>query len=276
MGEICEILDTKGDITITYKYDAYGYIKEITGKTAYIDTIGKLQPLKYKGYINDEETGYYYLQSRYYSPFLKRFISLDDTGILEETQGEILGANLYAYCNNNPTMMIDETGYEAIVMGAAAGLLLRVALAVLVTMLVAVILSNPAVRRGIVDLVNDFGYRITQAYKAMVSAVATAAAKAMRKSRRAKYERHHIVARSARKAAGSRDILGANRIGINSSYNTVYIKYNLHRHLHTNAYHNSVYGLLKFANKWGYRRGNVIAVLSYIKLVLKTASAVTT
>ena len=214
------------------------------------------------------------MQSRYYSPFLKRFISLDDTGILEETQGEILGANLYAYCNNNPTMMIDETGYEAITLGIASGLC-RAAIAVLVIALVAVILSNPAVRRGIVDLVNDFGYRITQAYKAMVSAVATAAAKAMRKSRRAKYERHHIVVRNARKAAGSRDILGANLIGINSSYNTVYIKYNLHRHLHTNAYHNSVYGLLKFANKWGYRRGNVIAVLSYIKLVLKTASAVT-
>ena len=41
-----------------YKYDAYGYIKEITGKTALErDTIGKLQPLKYKGYINDKKQG---------------------------------------------------------------------------------------------------------------------------------------------------------------------------------------------------------------------------
>ena len=110
LGEICEILDTKGDIAVIYKYDAYGYIKEITGKAS--ETIGKLQPLKYKGYINDEETGYYYLQSRYYSPFIKRFISLDDTGILEATKGEILGANLYAYCNNNPTMNEDPSGYS--------------------------------------------------------------------------------------------------------------------------------------------------------------------
>jgi RHS repeat-associated protein len=53
----------------------------------------------------------YYLQSRYYSPELCRFISADDTSILLATQGELLGANLFAYCANNPVMNSDPSGH---------------------------------------------------------------------------------------------------------------------------------------------------------------------
>lgn len=67
-------------------------------------------PNAYKGYIYDLETGLYYCQSRYYSPAWGRFINADDTLLLELTTGAIHGANLFAYCNNDPVNHVDPTG----------------------------------------------------------------------------------------------------------------------------------------------------------------------
>lgn len=66
--------------------------------------------IRYRGYYYDDETGFYYLQSRYYDPSLCRFISSDQyelTKSLSKIPGQL---NLYAYCNNNPIMYTDETG----------------------------------------------------------------------------------------------------------------------------------------------------------------------
>ena len=68
-------------------------------------------PNAYKGYILDYETGLYYCQSRYYSPTWGRFINADDTTLLEMTKGEVHGANLFTYCNNDPINYIDNNGY---------------------------------------------------------------------------------------------------------------------------------------------------------------------
>lgn len=67
-------------------------------------------PNAYKGYIYDLETGLYYCQSRYYSPAWGRFINADDTALLELTVGDVHGANLFAYCGNDPVNNIDPTG----------------------------------------------------------------------------------------------------------------------------------------------------------------------
>lgn len=67
-------------------------------------------PNAYKGYIYDMETGLYYCQSRYYSPEWGRFINADDTSLLELTTGDVHGANLFAYCGNDPVNNIDPTG----------------------------------------------------------------------------------------------------------------------------------------------------------------------
>lgn len=67
-------------------------------------------PNAYKGYIYDMETGLYYCQSRYYSPAWGRFINADDTLLLELTTGAVHGANLFAYCNNDPVNHVDPTG----------------------------------------------------------------------------------------------------------------------------------------------------------------------
>ena len=65
------------------------------------------QPFRYRGYVYDEETGFYYLQSRYYNPELGRFISAD---VYLSTGQGVLGHNAYAYCLNNPVNTADESG----------------------------------------------------------------------------------------------------------------------------------------------------------------------
>ena len=83
-------------------------------------TLGADQPFRYRGYVYDTETGWYYLQSRYYSPETCRFISAD---VLLSTGQGVLGHNSFAYCGNNPITRIDSEGeFWHIVAGAVIGL----------------------------------------------------------------------------------------------------------------------------------------------------------
>ena len=70
-------------------------------------TLGKNNPFRYRGYVYDEETGFYYLQSRYYNPEVGRFISSD---VLLSTGQGVIGHNAYAYCLNNPVNREDSNG----------------------------------------------------------------------------------------------------------------------------------------------------------------------
>ena len=72
------------------------------------DTLGKINPLRYRGYIYDAETELYYLQSRYYDPQVGRFLNAD---ALVSTGEGLLGNNMFAYCLNNPTNRIDIAGF---------------------------------------------------------------------------------------------------------------------------------------------------------------------
>ena len=65
-------------------------------------------PFRYRGYYYDYETGFYYLNSRYYDPATGRFINAD---VYISTGKGILGHNMYAYCRNNPVMRYDSSGY---------------------------------------------------------------------------------------------------------------------------------------------------------------------
>jgi len=64
-------------------------------------------PFRYRGYYYDTETGLYYLQSRYYDPEWGRFLNAD--GYIN-ANGTISGYNMYAYCDNNPVMRVDQNG----------------------------------------------------------------------------------------------------------------------------------------------------------------------
>ena len=87
------------------RFDSLGKLLSTTGSLA--ETFGAEQPFRYRGYVYDEETGFFYLQSRYYNPELGRFISAD---VYLSTGQGVLGHNAYAYCLNNPVNMSDNDG----------------------------------------------------------------------------------------------------------------------------------------------------------------------
>ena len=129
-GDITSIIDTEGNIICTYAYDGYGnhiVLDENGNEDTSLTSIGHLNPFRYRGYYFDEESGLYYLNSRYYDPETGRFISPDILTILDETKGQINGLNLYMYCRNNPIMYIDSNGCFAISFGALlSGILIGV------------------------------------------------------------------------------------------------------------------------------------------------------
>lgn len=101
------MLDGTGTAVVEYTYDAWGNILTCTGTAV---NVAKYNPLRYRGYYYDEETGYYYLQSRYYDPEIGRWISADDVTMLG-ANGDFASLNLYAYCGNNPVSRSDSDGY---------------------------------------------------------------------------------------------------------------------------------------------------------------------
>ena len=103
-GDIVKIVNTSGNVVASYSYDAWGKV------TNSGNIVGLYNPIRYRGYYYDTDTGFYYLQSRYYDPTIKRFINADDASLLG-ANGDFISFNLYAYCLNNPTMYSDESGY---------------------------------------------------------------------------------------------------------------------------------------------------------------------
>ena len=85
----------------TYEYDAWGNIVSSSGRLA------EINPLRYRGYYYDNETGFYYLQSRYYDPVNRRFINADG---LISSNWSFSGLNMFAYCENDPVGRSDPSG----------------------------------------------------------------------------------------------------------------------------------------------------------------------
>ena len=104
-GDVAAILDSSGTMVASYNYNAWGSCTVYNSSDA---AIGDLNPLRYRGYYYDAETGFYYLQSRYYDPAICRFINAD-TFATTDANG-FLSANMFAYCENNPIMRVDADG----------------------------------------------------------------------------------------------------------------------------------------------------------------------
>lgn len=105
-GDVIALVDETGELILEYGYDAWG---RIVRNQCYTDFwyIRYYQPLCYRGYVYDQETELYYLQSRYYDPEIGRFINAD--GLVSTGQG-FVGNNMFAYCNNNPVNRFDPDG----------------------------------------------------------------------------------------------------------------------------------------------------------------------
>ena len=112
-GDVISVESSDGTPVASYCYGAWGKILSSSGDLA------ELNPLRYRGYVYDQETGFYYVESRYYDPAIRRFINADST---PSTGQDVSGTNMYAYCGNNPVSRVDDGGeFWNYVIGAAVG-----------------------------------------------------------------------------------------------------------------------------------------------------------
>ena len=99
-GDVMRVVNASGTVVASYDYDPYGKVLSATG------TLANVNPLRYRAYVYDQETGLYYVSGRYYDPEIGRWINAD--ALVD--QSSVLGYNLFAYCCNNPVNMADTTG----------------------------------------------------------------------------------------------------------------------------------------------------------------------
>ena len=112
-GDIIGIVDAEGVIQAVYTYEPFGKLFSIETKSGFLRydgdwSVGGMNPIRYRGYYYDYDTKLYYLNSRYYDPYVGRFLNAD--GEISDAGGDVLGYNLFAYCFNNPVNMADSTG----------------------------------------------------------------------------------------------------------------------------------------------------------------------
>ena len=118
-GDVIRVIDESGTTVLSYAYDPWG-VPTVTGN----QTLAELNPCSYRSYYYDWETGYYYLQSRYYDSNLGIFISADMPACIIVQADKLLSPNLFTYCINNPIKYADATGFvitPANVIGAIIG-----------------------------------------------------------------------------------------------------------------------------------------------------------
>ena len=147
-GDITGILDSSGTSVAAYTYNAWGEILSSTGDMASIN------PLRYRGYYYDADTGFYYVSSRYYDPEIGRFINADDYA--SNGQG-FVGTNMFAYCLNNPVIYADSTGTisELVIYPLLAALAPIVYTAAVAITVVVVVVAVVCLVYTAADYVND-------------------------------------------------------------------------------------------------------------------------
>ena len=108
-GDITAVYNENGVKVLSYTYDAWGNHTTTWHTGMGTDLFADYNPFRYRGYYYDTETGWYYLQSRYYNPKWGRFLNEDG---LIYSQAGLIGYNMYTYCGNEPVLGYDPTGYD--------------------------------------------------------------------------------------------------------------------------------------------------------------------
>ena len=157
---------TEGTVSAGYTYDAWGNPLATTGSLA--ATLGEQTPLRYRGYVYDTETGLYYLQSRYYNPGWGRFINADNQ---VSAGSDLIGMNLFAYCENNPCNYADPTGHflSAIIASVAAKIAAAIVAAVVSVAITVVV--RPLLKKAAQEVTNAAAKMYETAKNAVMTAI---------------------------------------------------------------------------------------------------------
>lgn len=273
-GDVVNILNASGGIVATYSYNAWGKVLTATG------TMAGVNPLRYRGYYYDTDTGLYYLQSRYYDPEICRFINGDSN--VSTGQG-FIGTNMFAYCNNNPVVYYDVAGAFAVAIPLfAIGKILFDGCVSLMAVYAAWEIGT-AIGEAVSQSQEQTDKFVLVAQTAVISPathreniaeqISASFALSTPRTYRTNGEWHHIVAKAAPNAGQAQAVLASVGIGLNSIENLVYIKTGLHRRLHTNVYYGFTNSVVISAYRAGgnnpiQQRDNVILSLRGLKTFL--------
>ncbi len=271
-GDITNVYNENGEDVLQYAYDAWGNVTVLFDKSSYEDINKSIEaavytPITYRGYCYDFYTGLYYLQSRYYNPLYGRFLNMDDTSILEKTSGTIHGANLFAYCNNDPVMNVDYTGFlvGTAIMGTGVSAMAVIGGIVLIGVLVILLLwaINPSffefngVEFSLGELVSKWKILCMVQAFTLVNVTIPSLIKDI-DNRITKYryrkgqEEHHIAPQKIVFDKGKPGAIFCSYylklagIDINSPINKIWLNSSFHSALNTNVYYSSVYELTKY------------------------------
>ena len=220
-GDVMYIVNGSGQEVATYSYDPYGNVITATG------TLAEVNPLRYRGYYYDSETGLYYLRSRYYDPEIARFINAD---AFASTGQGLLGNNMFSYCLNSPVDNSDPTGtfqqrankdVRYIGMDGVGGAASSTSGITAGFGLAAIVIS------AVGSIVNSIQNKLSSSFS-----------RSRLHNYRSPEEIHHLVAKKAPNAFMAAAILEYTLPnGVENPINKISIKTGLHRRLHTNIYY---------------------------------------
>ena len=122
-NDVIGLVDSTGEMVVRYWYDSWGKCVSVDAANSTAVNAADRNPFRYRSYYYDDETGFYYVGSRYYDPEIRRFISADELENLENAVPHFSEKNLYAYCDNNPVGRVDGDGkFWHLIAGAAIGI----------------------------------------------------------------------------------------------------------------------------------------------------------
>ena len=239
-GDIVGIVDSAGSLVVEYKYDAWGKPTLVRTLTTAYEVLAELSPFRYRGYVFDEETGLYYLRSRYYNSVWKRFISADS---VQDSGSSILYSNLFCYCLNNPQIFVDSEGRFALlaVFGIGAAVAAAIEAVATAVVYVAAAILTVEVATEVISIVEDRTRARSQEQEitdsvTITTTVSDTSTIAVPQKKEITHV-HHIVAQAAWRASPARTFLRIYGISINDDDNLIALPKDLHQQIHTVFYY---------------------------------------
>ena len=251
-GDVVGIYNSLGDLKVSYTYDPWGKLLSVESDfDQYERDISLLNPFRYRGYYYDDETGLYYLQSRYYDPETGRFLNADDVDYLGATK-TLLSYNAFAYCENDVVNMVDPSGNIGVTITVGSTVTIYVILKTAVAFIsgiFAIVIANYMRKNGyfdyLIDVVKHYvdvlSFTAKSAINQLKDTINNSINKAKKRAKTLNTQYHYIIPQKANMTRAARKVwVNKMKYSINDPIKMIYLNYNLHKVMHTKVYYESI------------------------------------